>query len=95
MHKHARPFNSAADARIRACGHTERVIATGTSGGTHAFAALRHEGVAAAPGMVFGILSRTSGSCPKMNDEGGFAVLWYSRGQEGKNGEPQESKNLM
>ena len=84
MHKHARPFNSAADARIRACGHTERVIATGTSGGTYAFAALRHEGIAAAPGMVFGILSRTAGSCPKMSDEGGFAVPGFQENRKGE-----------
>jgi hypothetical protein len=44
MNKHFRPLNSAADARIRTRGHTERIIATGTPGGTHAFAALRHEG---------------------------------------------------
>jgi hypothetical protein len=41
-------------ARIGVRGHAEHVVTTGTPGGTHILAALRHEGIAAAAGKGLG-----------------------------------------
>ena len=95
MHKYSQPFNSAVKRKDSSPRPYRTRHRDGNTGGTHVLAALGHKWRRCSPREAVGILSRTSGSCPKMNDEGGFAVLWYSRGQEGKNGEPQESKNLM
>jgi hypothetical protein len=88
MNKHSRPLNSAADARIRTRGHTERIIATEHPAERMPSQRCATKGVAAAPGIDLGILSRTSGSCPKMIDECGFAVFSPKKGVE-------SLKNLM
>jgi hypothetical protein len=69
MPKHFQLFTSAAERKGRTRGHAKRVIATGTSGGTHALAALRHERRRCCRWQGLGILSRASRVCPKMSDE--------------------------